>query len=292
MAAQTTHHARSNSFPLQSRPNPLVSEIDEHLNRLRDSEETSTSSSISHKLNGLQDLYDCVDKLLRLPFSQQELAQEQNKGPVDELLDGSLRLFDLCNTTKDILLQTKGSIQDIQSVMRRRPCREVELVGEVRKYFTSRKVVQKTIHKALKNVKGVETKRIFSSSNDHETKAMVSLLREAEAVTSSMFEYLFTLISGPMERSKCGSWALVSKLLHHKRIACEQTGRRDINEFEKVDAAFRSVMSQKMSKSENVEMPRQLKELELCVQDLEDGLECLFRCMIKARVSLLNALNH
>ncbi|TYI98295.1 hypothetical protein E1A91_D01G204000v1 [Gossypium mustelinum] len=278
MAAQTTHHARSNSFPLQSRPNPLVSEIDEHLNRLRDSEETSTSSSISHKLNGLQDLYDCVDKLLRLPFSQQELAQEQNKGPVDELLDGSLRLFDPCNTTKDILLQTKGSIQDIQSVMRRRPCGEVELVEDY--------------HKALKNVKGVETKRIFSSSNDHETKAMVSLLREAEAVTSSMFEYLFTLISGPMERSKCGSWALVSKLLHHKRIACEQTGRRDINEFEKVDAALRSVMSQKMSKSENVEMPRQLKELELCVQDLEDGLECLFRCMIKARVSLLNALNH
>ncbi|KAG8501587.1 hypothetical protein CXB51_003919 [Gossypium anomalum] len=239
MAAQTIRHARSNSFPLPSRPNPLVSEIDEHLNRLRDSEATSTSSSISHKLNGLQDLYDCVDKLLQLPFSQQELAQEQNKGPVDELLDGSLRLFDLCNTAKDILLQTKGSMQDIQSVMRRRRCGEVELVGEVRKYFTSRKVVQKTIHKALKNVKGVETKRIFSSSNDHETKAMVSLLREAEAVTSSMFEYLFTLISGPKERSKCGSWASVSKLLHHKRIACEQAGRRDINEFENVDAALR-----------------------------------------------------
>ncbi|KAA3465474.1 DUF241 domain protein [Gossypium australe] len=125
-----------------------------------------------------------------LPFSQQELAQEQNKGPVDELLDGSLRLFDLCNTAKDNLLQTKGSIQDIQSVMRRRRCGEVELVGDVRKYFTSRKVVQKTIHKALKNVKGVETKRIFSSSNDHETKAMVSLLREAKAVTSSIVRAL------------------------------------------------------------------------------------------------------
>lgn len=277
MAAQTIHHARSNSFPLPSRPNPLVSEIDEPLNRLRDSEAASTSSSISHKLNGLQDFYDCVDKFLQFPFSQQELSQEQNKGLVDELLDGSLRLLDLCNTAKDNVLQTKGSIQDIQSVIQRRRCGEVELVGEVRKYFTSSKVVQKTIHKALKNVKGVETKRIFSSSNDHETKAMVSLLREAEAVTSSMFEYLFTLISGPKERSKCGSWPLVSKLLHHKWIACEQAGRRDINEFEKVDAALRSVMSQKMNKSENVEMQRQLKELELCIQDLEDGLECLFR---------------
>ncbi|TYI43978.1 hypothetical protein ES332_A01G205600v1 [Gossypium tomentosum] len=206
MAAQTIPRACSNSLPLPSRPNPLVSEIDEHLKRLRDSEATSTSLSISHKLNSLQDLYDC--------------------GPVDELLDGSLRLFDLCNTAKDILLQTKGSIQDIQSVMRRRGC-----------------------------------------------------------------EYLFNLFSGPKERSKYGSWALVSKLLHYKRIACEQAGRRDINEFENVDAALRSVMSQKMSKSENVDMPRQLKELELCVQELEDGLECLFRCMIKDRVSLLNAFN-
>ncbi|TYJ50162.1 hypothetical protein E1A91_A01G187200v1 [Gossypium mustelinum] len=275
MASQTIHHTRSNSFPLPSRPNLLVSEIDEHLNRLRDSEATSTSSSICHKLNGLQDLYDGVDKLLDFPFFQQELAQEQKKGPVDELLDGSLRLFDLCNTAKDILWQTKGSIQDIQLVMRRRGCREVELVGEVRKYFTSRKVVQKTIYKALKNVKRVETKCIFSSLNDHETKAI----------------YLFTLISMPKERLKCGSWALVSKLLYHNWIGCEQAGRRDINEFENVDAALRSVMSQNMSKSENVEMPRQLKELELCVQELEDGLECLFKCIIKAKVSLLNAFN-
>ncbi|XP_016704090.1 uncharacterized protein [Gossypium hirsutum] len=199
MASQTIHHTRSNSFPLPSRPNPLVLEIDEHLNRLRDSEATSTSSSICHKLNGLQDLYDGVDKLLDFPFFQQELAQEQKKGPVDELLDGSLRLFDLCNTAKDILW--------------------------------------------------------------------------------------------PKERLKCGSWAFVSKLLHHNWIGCEQARRRDINEFENVDAALRSVMSQKMSKSENVEMPRQLKELELCIQVLEDGLECLFKCIIKARVSLLNAFN-
>ncbi|KAH1122745.1 hypothetical protein J1N35_005905 [Gossypium stocksii] len=78
-------------------------------------------------------------------------------------------------------------------------------MGEVRKYFTFRKVVEKTIHKVLKNVKSVETKHIFSSLNDHETKAMVSLLREVEAVTSSMFEYLFTLILGPKEQLKCSS---------------------------------------------------------------------------------------
>jgi len=35
-----------------------------------------------------------------------------------------------------------------------------------------------------------------------------------------------------------------------------------------------------------------LGKLEPIFQDLEEGLECLFRGLIKTRVSLLNILNH
>ena len=95
------YHARSISLP--SRPHPLIPEFDEHLCRLRASEATS-SSSISHKFSGLKDLHDCVDNLLLLPFTQQSLAQYHHEQWVDELLDGSLRLLDLCDTAKDALL--------------------------------------------------------------------------------------------------------------------------------------------------------------------------------------------
>ena len=128
MATQTIHHTRCNSFPLPSRQHPLATEVNEHLNRLRASEATSTSSSsISHKLNGFLNLYAGVDKLLQLPLSQQALTQEQHKEWVDELLDGSLRLLDLCSTAKDVVLQTKESANELQSVLRRRKSGEFEL---------------------------------------------------------------------------------------------------------------------------------------------------------------------
>ena len=92
----------------------------------------STSSSIGHKLNDIQDLHDYVDILLQLPLNRQDLAQEQQRKLVEELLDGSLMILDVCSTAKDALLQRKESTQELQSVLRRR--RGVEgLANEVRK---------------------------------------------------------------------------------------------------------------------------------------------------------------
>ncbi|KAG8474290.1 hypothetical protein CXB51_034139 [Gossypium anomalum] len=189
---------RSNSFPRSSRQHPLATEVNEHLNRLRASKEASTSSSsISHKLNGFQDLYDCVVKFLR--------------------------------TAKDIVLQTKASASEVQSALHRRKIGEAEIVSEVRKYMSSRKVAKKTIHKALGNLKVIQRKNTVSPSET------VSMLKEIEAVTCSMFEDLLSLISRPKPRS----WLPISKLLHQRRIACEDAGR-NVNEFEKVDVASKS----------------------------------------------------
>ncbi|KAK5818508.1 hypothetical protein PVK06_023448 [Gossypium arboreum] len=102
------------------------------------------------------------------------------------------------------------------------------------------------------------------------------MLKEIEVVTCSMVEDLVSLISGPKPRS----WLSVSKLLHRRRIACEAAAR-NVNEFEKVDIALKSFEIRKYEII-NVEMQNQLKDLELLIQDLEGGLECLFR---KASIS-------
>ncbi|RZC14456.1 hypothetical protein D0Y65_008436 [Glycine soja] len=103
-------HTRSNSLP--SAPHPLISQHEEHLQKLRDSEATSSisSSSLSHKLNGLLDLQDCTDKLLQLPMKQQAVAQKFSDKCVDDILEGSLRLLDICSTAKECLQISKETL--------------------------------------------------------------------------------------------------------------------------------------------------------------------------------------
>ncbi|KAJ6717019.1 BPS1-LIKE PROTEIN [Salix koriyanagi] len=421
------------------RPNPIITQLDEHLCRSRASEGASTSSSLGGKLNSLQDLHDCVNKLLLLPLNQQAIAQENTGKLIDELLDGSLQVLDLCNTAKDALLQTKESIHEFQSILRRRCCgetvsklvhhkkvapadeeadinefakadaalsalvdqntrksdnikgvqtqlqnlelfaqdiegglehlsrnliktrgesgiiqqsyqslpgdteandadlserfrghlyiiiinrsqtkwpsgfrdlsgswmratlprdallqskeyiRELQSVirrrqggvdGEIRKYMASRKVVKKSIKKALKNMKSAGNKCTFSNEDPE-----ISMLREVESISLALFESLLSFISEPKSQAKKSGWSLVSKLINHHGIACEEEETK-VNEFAMADSALQSLISCKTDTMMGVQ--KKLSNLELCIEDLEDGIDGLFRRMIKNRASFLN----
>ncbi|KAK8717189.1 hypothetical protein V6N13_044466 [Hibiscus sabdariffa] len=285
--AQPSFHARSNSLP--SRQHPITSQIDENLNRLRASQLASTSSSIGHQFNCLQDLYDSVDMLLQLPLAQQALAQEQQRKLIEQLLDGSLALLDVCGTAKDALLQTKECTQELQSILRRRRGAE-GFANEVRKYITSRKAARKAICKALKNLKHMENKLSSSSfMKDDETIAVISTLKQVEAVTIGVLESLLCFITGPEAESKSSKWSLVSKFMHQKKVICKEEEQR-ANEIGNVDATLCSLIkSGNMKHVENVQ--NELQNSEMCIQDLDEGLESFFRRLIKTRVTILNILN-
>lgn len=294
---KSQYHVRSNSLP--SRPHPLIQHCNTHLGRLATSDATSSSSSsISLKLSGLEDVHDCVDKLLALPLTQKAFVQGRNEKWVDELLDGSLKLLDLCSVAKDAVIHTKECAREVQSIIRTRRGGEVGLASEVRKYLASRKVMKKAVSKALENLKGIQTKCSLSNK-DVETMALVGVLREVEAVTVSVFESLLSFTSGPKAGIKLSGWSLVSKLMNSKKVGCDQEDVTDVNEFAKVDSALQCLLCYEAGKSDNnynnkhIENVRsELQKLESCVQDLEGRLECLFRRLIKIRVSLLNILNN
>ncbi|CAI0407791.1 unnamed protein product [Linum tenue] len=264
--AAASFHARSNSLPARS--HPLVSEIDEQVCRLRQSQAASTSSSsIGHTLNSLQVVYDCVDQLFQLPTTQQALINDQKC--FNELLDESLRILDLCNTGKDALSQMKESVAELQSAIRRR---QGGVEGETRRYLKSRKTVIKAIQKVLK---AMENKK-STSSNNVET---VSMLKEAESAVVEVLECLLAFIS--QTSSKPSSWSLFKRVAAASRVAAAASSE---NEFAEVDASL------KMNKSSE-EIQLCLKNLQPCIQDLEEGVESLFRRLIKTRASILNIHN-
>ncbi|CAH8262658.1 unnamed protein product [Arabidopsis lyrata] len=258
-------HVRSNSFP--SRPHPQATHVDEQLARLRSSEDASTSSSsyICNRLENLQELHESLDKFIRLPVTQQALGQEQNKKAVEQLLDGSLRILDLCNISKDALSQMKEGLMEIQSILRRK---RGDLPGEVKKYLASRRSLKKSFQKVLKSLKVKQDQECGDKS--------LAVFGEAEDVTIALFDSLFCFMSGS---KTCSKWSVVSKLMNKKKVTCEAQG----NEFTRVDSEFQS---EKTLKMEDVQI------LDSCIQDLEDGLESLSKSLIKYRVSILNILGH
>ncbi|KAB2602602.1 hypothetical protein D8674_003607 [Pyrus ussuriensis x Pyrus communis] len=294
---KSNYHVRSISLP--SKPHPLFQQCEDHFLLIAASDVSSSfsSSSISHRLSGLLDLHNCVNDLFQLPLTQEAFVRERNEKWVDELLDGSLRLLDVCTAAKDALIHTKECVREIQSIMRRRRGGKSGFTNEVRKYSASRKVVKKAICKALGTLRTSQKKCTFSSTNkDNVAVALIGALREVEAVTLTVFESLLSFISGAQSQSKMSSWSFVSKLMLTKKVACDEDDKTGINEFADVDAALNSLVCQEASKSDNMvdgeNVQSELQQLELCSQDLEEGLESLFRRLIKNRVSLLNTLSN
>ncbi|KAI3968298.1 hypothetical protein MKW92_032357 [Papaver armeniacum] len=187
----------------------------------------------------------------------EDFLSTQDGKCLDSGLDGSIRLLDVCSITKDVLYQMKQSVQELQSSIRRRS-------NEVSEYIISRKKITKVIRKCLSDLK--YSKKI-------ETEG--SMLREVEATTLSVLESLLSFVSGPKQSKSL----ILTKRVVHK---CEET-----SEVMEVDTAVKSLT--KGVEVNNVQ--KTLKALEMTLQDFEDGLETVFRCLIKHRVSLLNILN-
>ncbi|KAL9238469.1 hypothetical protein vseg_012886 [Gypsophila vaccaria] len=269
MASSTVYHARSVSLP--SRPHPTAEQVAEQLCRLRSSQSASSpSTSVSDSLNGLQDLYSCVDELL-----QQSLSQNQNAKWVDEVLDASLRLLDICSASRDALQQSKERLQDVQSALRRRCSGELSIVKEAAEYLNSRRSVKKTIKKCLKNIK-------TEPEQNDEANATIKLLKDVQAMTADTLKTLMSYISG----SQKSGWSVVTKMI--SKHANKETSN---TEFDDVDATLNSLISQKksgISSSQMETLMSQTFKLESQIQDLDESLECLFRNLVKTRATLLN----
>ncbi|KAI8553922.1 hypothetical protein RHMOL_Rhmol05G0054200 [Rhododendron molle] len=266
LRSKSNYHTRSVSLP--SRLHPLIPHINENL-----------------KLNGLQNMFDRLDDLLLLPHTQQAFSQRRHETWVEEVLEKHLRLLDICAAAKDVSTQTKQDVQNLLSILRRR-----RDTNDFAAYLTSRKKVKKVIQKSRKDLKSIKSKSAVTAfDQSHGILEIVSLLNEVEAATIEVFESLLSYIAGTKMESRMIGFSLVSKLVNRKKVASREE-ETNTKAFEKFDAALHTLNSHKTSETDGVR--NELGKLELSIQDMEEGLECLFRRLIKSRVSLLNILNH
>ncbi|OWM70603.1 hypothetical protein CDL15_Pgr014276 [Punica granatum] len=196
-------HIRSNSLP--SRTHPVTNNVEEQLLRLRSSEAASTSSSaasVCQKLGCLKDLYDSINDWLQLSRTQQVLSNQNHRKCVEDLLDGSLRILDVCGTLRDVLLQMKGCIQELASSFRRKRGSESGLASEVESYTLLRKKMRKLISKICDSLNKMEKQNILKKAAEEEDEAALNVLREVEQISIFVFEsnlcFLFRPKQGPM----------------------------------------------------------------------------------------------
>ncbi|KAL7155609.1 hypothetical protein ABFS83_03G087300 [Erythranthe nasuta] len=261
-------HSRSNSFPSQSHSHPIIESVEDHLCKLRASETTSVCAN----LDSLKNLHEGIKDLIQMPSIQQTLSHENW---INELLDGSLKLVDLCAISREIVSLTKESVQDLESSIRRNKA-QTATSSDISAYVASRKKITKMVNKSIKSLKSFDHK---STTED----GLWRMMKEAESHDLSVLKSVLILLSGENETSSKKSWSLLSKFTTQNNRVCSESVAEDLS----------SLNIQKSTKNMDCKnMLKQLKSSKMIIQELEEGLEALFRSLVKTRVSLLNVLSH
>lgn len=275
------------SISLPSRSHPLTLSIEEQLEKLK----ASKSSSICHKLGGLKDLFECVDDFLHLQLTRQTLSHEWQSESVEQVLDGSLSLLDMCDITRVVLSQIKECVQELELSLRRRRGTDSSLTSEVDAYLASRKKLNKVMSKCL-NLKRKEKNRSMASfDKNFNLMSVIVMLRGVEEISVAVLESILSSISQTKAKTKPSVWSVVSNLLQSKRVSCQ--GEVNANEAEKIDAELLDLKSSKDINSVQVQrVLKRLEALESSIQEVEEELECVYRRLVKMRASLLNILNN
>lgn len=287
-ANMTSQPCNLRSISMPSRPHPVIFRVEEELCKLRTFVATSSPSSpqmISDGLRELAAVYESIKEVLRLPCNHCSL---QKKWLEDEL-DGSIRLLDLCSDLKDGLAMIKEHIKDLRLALRRRDVAAAERT--VNAYLRFTKKADKDVKNCFRSLK-VEGK---CADKDCGKPIVSRLLMELKAITLSLIHLVPSFLSMQAGRPKTGRWSFVSKALSKKQVACDRE-HEDGNGIERSDlfslhASLEYISCKDVGDGRVVKFHDQLQMLEDNAKDLESGIESLFKQLIQSRVHLLNILS-
>ncbi|CAH8345055.1 unnamed protein product [Eruca vesicaria subsp. sativa] len=270
------------SISLPSRSHPSTSGIEEALNKFKTTNSNkSSSASILTGLAALEELYDCTDEFLNTS-STQRVMSTVGSDFMEEMLDGSLRLMDICSVSRDLMVETQEHVRDLQSCVRRK---KVAGGGDqvnvaVSGYATFRKNMRKASKKILgssKTIVGVSSSYDNGQCDEH-LVAVIDAMRRVDVVSDVVLKSFLEFLSGRQSNIK----RKLASVLKKKKDHHEETK----NELESLDSAIRGDLCFCDYLQEKLE------EVEMIIGGFEKNLEGLLRRLIRTRTSLLNIISH
>jgi hypothetical protein len=309
-------HLRSISLP--TRPHSLVLKAEKELQRLRSCVSASPpppAHALRALLQDLSDLHEWVEGVIRLPSNWDALRLPRHRRLVEGELEASVTLLDQCGAARDGLADAKERVRDLRSLLRRH--RAVNSHGAPRRGGVDAAAASvsaraeacaaplKKVARAIRRESGrcagaaLDTTRDDLSCGGAPPRplAMLAEVRELTVcvLQSSMDALLRQVVVRP---PSAGKWSLVSRALAHNRSRSFGSGEaRDgaatrASADELVLGSFGAIMDVTVTGGDRpLDARSHLQSLEGCIQGLEDGLERLFRNLIRSRVCLLNCVS-
>ncbi|KAJ0240734.1 hypothetical protein HA466_0223180 [Hirschfeldia incana] len=165
------------SVSLPSRIHPLSVKLRAALKRLSIWHRSSSSICVSTSLGfetlligivNLTELYGCIHELLESPYVRHTLLHHQKGKLIDDSLNGSVVLLDVCEAATEVIVTTREHVMNLKSALRRQGSVE----KEVRAYVNLRKKAKKELSKHITALKKMETLDI--STNVDQDPAIAS----------------------------------------------------------------------------------------------------------------------
>ncbi|PON60571.1 hypothetical protein PanWU01x14_151830 [Parasponia andersonii] len=272
-----SHHTRSISLPCRS--HPLISQLRDgvaELHRWATQPDSRTSAWLADGLTRLKDIHDCLDDILQLPQTQESLRRQPHSA-AENLLEDFLRFVDVYGIFQTSMLVLKEEQSAAQVALRKRDESKISL------YVKSRKRMAKEMGKLISAVRCMKGRSAppLVCVGDAE---LADAIEDVVEVTVTVSLALFNGIATPFG-SKRSTWNVGLSGLRKKAKVVEE----GIEEFGEVGAECLLGLRKK-SDEEIRSASKKMQELEICIGGIESGGQRIFRSLINARVSLLNAL--
>ncbi|KAI3704489.1 hypothetical protein L1987_74710 [Smallanthus sonchifolius] len=187
-----------------------------------------------------------------------------------------------------MLSEIKDQSRDLLCALRRRKGDHLIIENSILKYNCFRKKMRKQVRGLTASLKQVVNHSggglVVVDSDNHHLAAVIRAVIGVSEVTILALESVLMFFSVPV--SKPNRWSVVVSKLMHKENG-------SVNEFESIDGALRILCKHGFSSEMgNVQIAQcRLERVGDEIESMESGLQCVFRFLVRTRVSLLNIIS-